>query len=429
MTYLTDQYKEDSVSKLACLGGSPVVDRLSATGTLASRADLERKYLLEAYDSGMWDDWPEAPESQAGLFSREWAEFNGSKYCALLTNGTHTLQVALETLDIGAGDEVIVPGFTWQATASAVCDVNAVPILVDVDPETMCVDVSQVEAAITPRTRAIMPVHLYHRMADMDRILAIARAHDLYVVEDAAHSHGSQWDGRGSGTLGDMGSYSFQRSKLMPAGEGGCLLMQDEELYWKVVSQVRCGREYNGVKVHSGDYRMTSFQAGILRGQLAAHRENAPRIDRNGRALDRAVADAPGTRPLRRSPHITRQCSYCYAFLYDPAAYDGLSGEAFRHALSAEVGHGFGGGYTPLSHSELYNPQTKKRHQLSAEYVRAITPSRWDLPVADELWRDRAMVTSHAILACAPEQAHLLTEAIAKVYENRDELLAQEPSA
>ena len=410
------------MSKLACLGGKPVVKKLLEGARLSSRPDLERKYLLETYDSGVWDDWPGA-KSAAARFEREWADFNKSKFCALLTNGTHTLQVALETLDIGAGDEVIVPGLTWQATASAVCDVNAVPVLVDVDPETACLDAAKVEAAISPRTRAIIPVHLYHRMADMDALLRIARKHRLYLIEDCAHTHGSQWDGRGAGTLGDFGSFSFQRSKLMTAGEGGALLMQKESRYWKVVSQRSCGREFRpGIKVHSGNYRMTSFQAAILRGQLVALRRNAPIIDRNDRALDQAVAAAPGVKPLRRNRHITRQCGYGFAFLFDREAFDGVDGRVFRRALAAELGVGFGGPYTPLSHSEVYYPHTKKRHQLNAKYSKAITPSRWKLPVADELWRHRMVIAGWKVYACPPGRAHLLTAAIAKLYEHRDEL-------
>src|SRR5689334_17853768 len=116
------------MSKLACLGGTSVVRNLLDGASLPSRPDLEREYLLQTYDSGIWDDWPQV-DSMAARFAQEWADFSRSRFAALLTNGTHTLQVALETLDIGAGDEVIVPGLTWQATASAVCDVNAVPVM------------------------------------------------------------------------------------------------------------------------------------------------------------------------------------------------------------------------------------------------------------------------------------------------------------
>ncbi|MBC7185847.1 MAG: DegT/DnrJ/EryC1/StrS family aminotransferase [Calditrichaeota bacterium] len=412
------------MSALACRGGKPVTKDLLAGCRLPRRRDLERRYLLQAYDSGVWDDWP-GVDSMAARFQREWADFHGSAYCALLTNGTHALQVALEALDIGAGDEVIVPGLTWQATAAAVCDVNAVPVLVDVHPETMCTDPAAAERAITPRTRAIIAVHLYHRLADLQALGDLAKKRGLYLIEDCAHVHGSQWEGRGVGTIGVFGSFSFQSSKLITAGEGGALFTQDETLYWRVVSQRLCGREVGpGVRVHSGNYRMTSLQAAVLRGQLAALRRNAPVLDSHGLALDRAVAEAPGVRPLHRDPRITRMCSYAFAFLYEAEAFDGLDASLFRRALSAELGLNFDTTYAPLNQSEVYFPHSKRRHQLSRSYVRAITPSRWELPVAEGLHRHRAVLTPWRILACPPSRAHLLTEAIGKIYRHRHELLA-----
>ena len=411
------------MSKLAYLGGKPITQNLMGTGRLQRREDLEKRYLLETHTSGVWDDWP-GKKSMAARFEKAWADFNGSAFCALLTNGTHALQVAMEALEIGVGDEVIVPGLTWQATASAVCDVNAVPILVDIDPRTLCIDPKAVAQAVTARTRAVIAVHLYHRMADMARLRRLARKHDLHLIEDGAHTHGSQWDGHGAGTLGAFGAFSFQQSKLITGGEGGALLMQDEDLYWKVMSQRSCGREFQpGVKTHSGNYRMTSFQAAVLLGQLAALKRNAPNIDRNGLALDAAVAAAPGVQPLQRSQHITRQCGYAFAFLYDKAAFDGLPASVFRRALSAELGIGFGTTYTPLSHSEVYYPHTKKRHALSMTYLKAITPSRWSLPVADDVWENRAVLSSWPIYACPPARADLLTQAIARIHEQRQELL------
>ena len=412
------------MTKLALQGGTPVTGNLLNTSELVTRPDLERKYLLETYDSGVWDDWP-GVDSMAARFEQEWASFNDSAFCALVTNGTHTLQLALEALGIGFGDEVIVPGLAWQATASVVCDVNAVPVLVDVDPETLCIDPACVEAAITPRTRAIIPVHLYHRMADLDALRRIAQQHNLALIEDCAHTHGSQWRGENAGTLGTFGSFSFQRSKLMNGAEGGALLTQDEDLYWKIVSQRSCGREIKaGVSVHSGNYRITGFQAAILRGQLAALIENADVLDRNGQALDQAVAQAPGVQPLRRNEGITRQCSYGFIFRFDSEAYDGLDVATFREALGAELGIQFHTTYAPLNQSEVYYPHTKKRHQLSPDYVEAITPSRWDLPVAEDLWRHQVVMAQWHILGCPASRASLLTDAIAKLYEARDVLLA-----
>jgi L-glutamine:2-deoxy-scyllo-inosose/3-amino-2,3-dideoxy-scyllo-inosose aminotransferase len=413
------------MSKLAFLGGEPITKNLLENSDLKYRPDLERKYLLEAYDSGTWDDWP-GMDSMAARFEKEWADFNNSKFCALLTNGTHTLQVALETLDIGVGDEVILPGLTWQATASAVCDVNAVPILIDIDPETICIDSKKIEDAITTNTRAIIPVHLYHRMSDVDAIMRIAQKHNLFVIEDCAHTHGSTWDGKAAGTIGDFGSYSFQRSKLINSGEGGALLMQNEDYYWKVVSQRSCGREMKeGIKVHSGNYRMTSFQAAILLGQLAAHRKNAEIIDKNSLALDKAIADAPGVRPLRRNSKITRQCSYAFMFLFEPDAFDGLDVKTFRQALSADLGIPFDTTYTPLDHSEVYYPHTKKRHYLSESYKKAITPFSWELPIANDIWQNKAVLTPWKIFGCPPDRTHLLTDAIVKIYENRCQLIGR----
>jgi L-glutamine:2-deoxy-scyllo-inosose/3-amino-2,3-dideoxy-scyllo-inosose aminotransferase len=334
--------------------------------------------------------------------------------------------LALEALDVGYGDEVIVPGLTWQATASAVCDVNAVPVIVDVDPTTLAIDPARVAEAIGPRTRAIIPVHLYHRLADMDALKQIADKHGLHLIEDCAHVHGSTWGDRGVGTIGDFGSFSFQRSKLLNAGEGGALLTRSETLHNRIVSLRSCGRWYSGTGVHSGNFRMTTFQAAILRGQLEALRENADRFDRAGKALDEAIEAAPGVQPLARHPRITRQCSYGFVFLYDPQAFDGLPAPVFRKALKAELGFGFGTCYEPLNRSDVYYPQTKRRHQLGSEYVERITPSRWDLPVATDLWENRIVLAHWPIFGIASERTALLTDAVSKIYEYRRELAGVE---
>ena len=203
-------------------------------------------------------------------FAEKFAAFSRAKYCVCLMNGTVALQLALEALDIGAGDEVIVPGYTWQATAAACLDVNAIPIIVDVDPETYCIDPALVEAAITPRTRAIIPVYLYGSMADMERIMEIARKHDLKVIEDCAQTHGSRWREMGAGAIGDVGSFSMQHSKVLTSGEGGATITNDDNLYDRLCALRHCGRPREGEKspIQSGNYRMTEFQAAVLLAQI-----------------------------------------------------------------------------------------------------------------------------------------------------------------
>lgn len=412
------------MSKLAILGGRPVTKNLMADAKPKYDVKLERKYLLEAYDSGIWDDWPFRKGSQALLFKKEFARFHTAKHCSLLTNGTHTLQLALEALDIGFGDEVIVPGMTWQATASAVVDVNAIPVIVDIDPETFCIDIAAIKRAITNCTKAIIPVHLFGRCADMDVIMRIARKHKLHVIEDCAHAHGSRFDGRGVGSIGDFGSFSFQRSKTMTSGEGGALITNDTDLYRKIESMRMCGREYEGVSLHNGNYRMTSFQAAILRGQLTWFKKAAPQMDKFHRAFDKAIAGAVGVEPLRRNPRITRQCGYGVGFRYDCEAFDGLSGSLFRKALRAETGIEFGGGYTPLSTSDVYHPDMKKRVRINKGYLNAIDPRQWKLPVAWDVHKNSGMIAGWGLSLMPISRIGTLIDAIEKIYKNCDQLLA-----
>ena len=237
------------MAKLALLGGKPVTKNLLGRNRLPRCKDLERSYLMDAWRSRLWDQNGE--KSQVVQMEKDWAAFTGAKYALAVTNGTHTMQLALEALEIGPGDEVIVPGLTWQATASAAIDVNAVPVMVDVEPDTLCMDPKCVEAAITPRTRAIVPVHLYNRLANMDAIRKIARKHNLAIVEDCAHAHGSMWDGKCVGTLGDFGSFSMQNSKLVTGGEGGVIICNKKAHYDRLLSLRMCGRMTDaGVRIH-----------------------------------------------------------------------------------------------------------------------------------------------------------------------------------
>ncbi len=264
------------MSKLAINGGQPVRDaKAEPWPRWPVWGNAEREALTEVLESGHWSY--NGPKERQ--FNESFARFIGTRHAVSAANGTVTLQLALEACGIGLGDEVIVPGLTWQASAAAVLDVNALPILVDVDEETWCMDPQRVEEALTPRTRAIMPVHLYGSFVDMDAIMAIARKHDLRVIEDCAHKHGGQWNGQTAGSIGDVGSFSFQLSKLMTAGEGGALTTNDSELYKRLDALRNCGRRPEepsgdlqgdgfygdeGNFIQSGNYRMTEFQAALL---------------------------------------------------------------------------------------------------------------------------------------------------------------------
>jgi dTDP-4-amino-4,6-dideoxygalactose transaminase len=248
-----------------------------------------------------------------------------------VTNGTVSLELALQAAGIGHGDEVIVPAYTWEGTAAAVLFSGAAPVFVDVDPESYCLDATRIEAAITPRTRAIIPVHLGFRFADMDAIIGAGR-HRLFVLEDCAHAHGGRWRDRGAGSIGHAGSFSFQTSKLMTAGEGGMVTTNDIELADQVIRLASCGRpprrETNGVPALGHNYRMTEFQAAILLAQLERLEERTLLRERMTTRLESALAGVRGISLLPRDPRITRQASYHYVFKFDSEALEGIHRDA-----------------------------------------------------------------------------------------------------
>ncbi len=260
--------------QLALLGGTPVneVPMVAPAWPQVSEETGER--LKALYLSRQWSF--NSPAEQA--FARDFAAAHDAPHGIFMANGTVTLECALAALNIQPGDEVIIPALTWLATAMAVHYRGAVPVFVDVEPTTLCLDPANIEMAITPRTRAIIPVHLYASMADMDAILAIARKHDLRVIEDCAHMHGGQWAGRGVGSLGDIGSFSFQQSKTMASGEGGICLTRDPVLDERLFRLKHIGYLPGNAQGKPSDppaadllchnYRATGFQAVILQDQL-----------------------------------------------------------------------------------------------------------------------------------------------------------------
>lgn len=407
------------MGKLAITGGVPV--RTKPWPSWPIHDEREEELLLAVCRSG---DWAAANRPMEAAFSEKFAAFARAKYAVCLMNGTIALQLALEALDVGAGDEVIVPGYTWQATAAACLDVNAIPVIVDVDPETYCIDPAPAEAAITPNTRAIIPVHLYGCMADMDCIMAIAKKHDLKVVEDCAQSHGSQWRDLGAGAIGDVGAFSMQHSKVLASGEGGAVITSDDDLYERLCALRHCGRPRQGEKspIQSGNYRMTEFQAAVLLAQLERLEEQVNHRDENATYLNERLAEIPGIKPMKRHPQITRQSYFSFVFRYDSSAFGGAPRSAFLAALSAEAGLKPHIIFEPLNKCRLYNPQTKRRHRWSEDYWRAIDPSRFHLPVCEKAHREECVAFHHPFLLGARTDMDDFADAVAKVYENSTEL-------
>ena len=332
-------------------GGTPAVTIPTPSWPVAG--DQEVRWMEEVVRSGKWS-WMGEHET---AFCADYASFIGTKHCLCVANGTVTIQCALQALGVQPGDEVIVPGLTWVATAQAAMDIGANVVLVDIDPETLCIDPRAVEAAITPRTRAIIPVHLYGCMCDMDAIMDIAKRHDLKVVEDVAHQHGGQWRGKCAGAIGDAGSFSFQMSKVLPSGEGGAITCNDDEVYRVAfaLKQVGWAPDMTPGNVYGHNYRITEMQCVLLRGGLSRLADQTKLREENASYLSQRLSKIGGPlRAARRDDRVTRQAYYAMTFHFDPSKADGVTKHQYISALGAE-GFGVMDVYPPVYRSGLLN--------------------------------------------------------------------------
>ncbi len=322
-----------SSSELALLGGTPVRDSQKSWPSWPIFDQTERQALLEVFDSGKW--WYGERVAQ---FEQEYAAFQDAQFCVTVSSGTTAGEVLLQAIDLQPGDEVIVPPYTFYATASMVVRMGGVPIFVDVD-DSWCMNPDLIEEAITPRTRAIMPVHLGGRICDMDRINEIAEKHGLIVLEDACHSWGGKWKGKGTGALGKAGIFSFQASKNINAAEGGAIVTDDEELAELCRSITNCGRSKEGAwYAHPNlgtNARITEFQGAILSAQLTRLEAQTQTRATNGAILNEKLAAIEGLTPQPDDERITRRAYHLYCLRLDPDQF-GCSRNKAVEAAEAE---------------------------------------------------------------------------------------------
>lgn len=414
----SNQIRLKIMTKLALRGGAPV--RTTPFTAWPIYDDREARALQSVLESRNWGGYP-CPNDHAREFGQHFAEHHGAKYGIAVTNGTVSLELALQAAGIGAGDEVIVPAYTWEGTAAAVLFSGAAPVFVDVDPNSYCLDASLIEAAITERTRAVIPVHLGFRFADMDAILEIAGRHNLFVLEDCAHAHGSQWRGRGAGSIGHAGSFSFQTSKLMTAGEGGAVTTNDINLADQVIRLANCGRpprrESTGAPALGHNYRMTEFQAAILLAQLERLEEQTLQRERQTRLLEEGLKQIGGISLLPRDPRITRQASYHYVFKFHPEEFGSIHRNAFVAALNAEGIHSDGRFYEAVYKSSLF--------QFAAEKFPSWANGRREFhcPVAERAGYEESVWLPHQIFLGTDEDVADVLTAIEKIKTNVAELV------
>jgi dTDP-4-amino-4,6-dideoxygalactose transaminase len=342
------------MTRLAIDGGEPVRQEPWPAWPVFDERDVMA--VSEAVRSGQWGGFP-YPGPRTAEFLRRFAEMQGGEHAITAANGTITLEVALRAAGIGWGDEVIVPAYTFAATATAVIAAGAIPVLADIDPANYCLRPDAVEAAVTERTRAVIPVHVAQQMADMDAIAAIATQHGLIVVEDAAHAHGARWRDRGAGAIGDFGSFSLQSTKILNSGEGGVLLCRMKEMAERAASIIDCGRPHDAAEqeyTFGANYRMSELHAALANAQLDRFPEQMREREESAAYLDEALSEIPGVRVLRRDPRHIRRAYYRYIFAIDPAGFGATHGPVCA-ALEAEGIPAFAG-WPPMHRYPLYQP-------------------------------------------------------------------------
>ncbi|MDF1513169.1 MAG: DegT/DnrJ/EryC1/StrS family aminotransferase [Anaerolineae bacterium] len=408
------------MSDLAYLGGEPV--RRDPYPTWPVFDDRDIAMVTEIIKSGNWGGFP-YPGPHTQTFIREFLALQGGEHAVAMANGTVTLEVACRAADLGWGDEVIVPAYTFQATSAGPMSAGVVPIIVDIDPQTYCISPQAIEAAISDRTRAVIPVHNGAQMADMDAIMQIANRYNLIVIEDCAHAHGAKWNGKGAGTIGHFGSFSLQSSKTLTSGEGGILICATQELADRAASIVNCGRPYgheHQAFTLGTNYRMAELQAGLATVAIARFPEQMEEREMMANVLDEALSEIPGIRVLRRDVRHTRRSFYRYIFAIDPDVF-GFEHNLLVDALRKE-GIPADTGYPAMHHYPLYQPQ------LSRLPVPSAFPDKFNFdamhfPEAERAAERESVWLDESVFRAGTKGIDDVTDALKKIYENRHVLV------
>ena len=411
------------MSKLAINGGpSEAADLREKIPKWPKFTEDDKKALIEVLESRKWCRIYLG--SKAELFEKAFSEYHNAKYGIAVSNGTVALELPLKTMGIGFGDEVLVPAVTFIATASAVTEVGAVPIFVDVDPETATMSPESLEGSITERTRAVIVVHYGGYPADSDKILPIVNKNNIFLVEDCAHAHGTEWRGRRVGAIGDMGGFSFQESKSLAAGEGGVVLTDDDELTdrGRLIHNIGrvVGRPGYEHYILSSNYRMSEFQAALLLSKLESLPQEVETKHSNGEYLAGKLRKIEGIEPLRQDPRITKRGYYFFVVRYNSDQFGGLSKQKFLRALQAEgvpAGSGYG--------MPLYKQPAFKKENLEGVIPEGIMMPDYEklyLPGAEQFTAEE-ITLPHEILLEDREALGLVVGSIEKIKENVSELL------
>lgn len=412
-------------SQPAILGGQPAWNKGSWPIWPQWNPETDEKELLSVIRSGIWSRATAVTE-----FEKQWANAVGTQRCLALVNGTNALVTALAQFNIQAGDEVIVPPYTFIATVTAVLSNGALPVFVDVDPETFQIDPAKIEAKITPRTKAIIPVHILGLPADMAPIMAIAKKHNLIVIEDACQAHLAEYQNKKVGSIGDAGCFSFQNSKNLAVGEGGAIVSNNNAFMDRCYSYTNFGNPYGtavgsvstGSTMQGTKLRWTEYQAAIGLAQLKRLDAQTTLRNENAAYLKSQIKDIPGIRPYRLYDNVTKAAFHLFPFRYDAQQFKGLSRTDFLEALRAED-IPCSSGYTTLN-TQPFLAETFKSKIYQNSYSRELLAYHKEhnhCPQNDQLCKEAVWFTQNMLLASRNDMERIAS-AIEKIYQNAEKI-------
>ena len=397
-------------SSLAINGGHKTIDK-DFNWPLFDETEVNA--VADVVRSGKWGN-PDCGDLVKS-FEDEFAAFCGTKYALTCVNGSVALRLALIASGVKPGDEVIIPPYTFIATSTIVLEANCVPVFVDIDPETYNLDPLKIEAAITERTRAIIPVHFAGQACDMDKIMAIAKKHNLRVIEDACHGHGAEYKGKKLGSIGDAGCFSFQSSKNLTCGEGGIVITNDEKLFDMMNSLRNVGRVKGGQWYEHHylgcNYRMTQLQVAILAVQIKNLAEQTRKRHENGTYLNSLLSKIKGIKPLGRGVGETLHSYHIYIFRYDKSEFNNLPKPEFAKMLAAEGVPCFMGYPQPLYKQPLF----QKKNFMCYAIPDYVDYKKVHCPVTENACYEEAVwILQHGMLG-PKEDMNKFAEAILKI--------------
>lgn len=411
----------------AVLGGLPVRTKGWPVWPVWN-AETDEKRLINDIRSGIWSRGKMATE-----FEEKWAGILGVKRSLLVVNGTNALITSLMQLNIGGGDEVIVPPYTFIATVDAVLATGAMPVFADVDPDTFQIDPAKMEEKITPRTRAIIPVHILGLPADMPRIMQIAQKHNLSVVEDACQAHLAEINHQKVGTFGDAGCFSFQNSKNLAIGEGGAIVSNNPEFMDRCYSYHNYGMPYGtvvgavgaGTVIHGTKLRITEYQAAIGLAQLERLDDQTTTRNVNAQYLKSKIINIPGITPYKLYDTVTRAAFHLFPFRYNKKAFKDLPRRDFLKALNAE-GIPCSSGYATLNTMPFLGHAFKSKNFTRFYPEKMLDINRYNAqnqcPVNDRLCNEEAVWISQNMLLGTQADMDDIALAIEKIQINADKI-------